>query len=104
MTYHVLAQFDVPAERRGDFTAAALFDAQTSLATEQGTLRFEVIHDEADPNRFYLDEVYTDRAAFDAHCQGEVLKKFYELVPYATGRVLFKGERIDHDRPQESTA
>ncbi len=61
MTYHVLVQFDVPPHKRDDFVAAGLFDAEGSLTHESGTLRFEVIRDEDNPNRIYLDEVYASR-------------------------------------------
>ncbi len=64
MTYHVLVQFDVPSDKREAFAAAGLFDANGSLQNEPGTLRFEVIRDENNRNRFYLDEVYEDEAAF----------------------------------------
>ena len=56
MTYHVLVQFDVPSDKREAFAAAGLFDANGSLQNEPGTLRFEVIRDENNRNRFYLDE------------------------------------------------
>ncbi|MEC4015459.1 putative quinol monooxygenase [Streptomyces sp. H27-D2] len=97
MTYHVLVQFDVPPAKREEFAAAGLFDAQGSLANEPGTLRFEVIRDEDNANRFYLDEVYTSREAFEAHCAEETIKGFYELVDsYAQGpNFLFKGERVE---------
>ncbi|MER5300361.1 MULTISPECIES: putative quinol monooxygenase [Streptomyces] len=97
MTYHVLVQFDVPPAKREEFVAAALFDARGSLANEPGTLRFEVIRDENNPNRFYLDEVYESREAFDAHCRAETIKGFYDLVDsYAQGpNFLFKGERAE---------
>ncbi|WP_323121731.1 putative quinol monooxygenase [Burkholderia alba] len=97
MTYHVLVQFDVPSERRDDFAKAGLFDAAESLAREPGTLRFEVIRDEHNRNRFYLDEVYEDEAAFAQHCRNDTIKRFYELIDhYAFGPVfLFKGYRVD---------
>ncbi|MFC5802225.1 putative quinol monooxygenase [Streptomyces formicae] len=97
MTYHVLVQFDVPPYKREDFVAAGLFDAEGSLANEPGTLRFEVIRDEDNPNRIYLDEVYTSRAAFEEHCRNETIKQFYEMVDsYALGpNFLFKGYRTE---------
>ncbi|MBB6173839.1 autoinducer 2-degrading protein [Nocardiopsis mwathae] len=97
MTYHVLVQFDVPPSKREDFVAAGLFDAEGSLANEPGTLRFEVIRDENNPNRFYLDEVYTSREAFEEHCYNPTIEKFYEMVDsYAYGPTfLFKGERAE---------
>ncbi|MBT2373075.1 putative quinol monooxygenase [Pseudomonas fluorescens] len=97
MTYHVLVQFDVPSNKREAFSSAGLFDANSSLQNEPGTLRFEVIRDENNRNRFYLDEVYTDEAAFLQHCKNETIACFYELIDsYAFGPVfLFKGYRIE---------
>jgi quinol monooxygenase YgiN len=37
------------------------------VANEPGCLRFDIIQDNADPNRFYFYEVYVDEAAFNAH-------------------------------------
>ncbi|MCK5886993.1 putative quinol monooxygenase [Alcanivorax jadensis] len=95
MSYHVLVQFDIPPAKRDDFAKAALFDANGSLENEPGTLRFEVIRDENNPNRFYLDEVYESAEAFQQHCENETIKQFYEMVDsYAQGpNFLFKGYR-----------
>ncbi|EFV12091.1 putative quinol monooxygenase [Segniliparus rugosus] len=86
MTYHVFVHFDVPPDKREDFVKAASFDASGSLEGEPGTLRFEVLQDADNPNRFYLDEVYEDEEAFIYHSKQETIKKFYELVGgYAQG-------------------
>ncbi len=56
------------------------------MQNEPGTLRFEVIRDENNRNRFYLDEVYEDEAAFLQHCRNETIARFYELIDsYAFG-------------------
>jgi autoinducer 2-degrading protein len=96
MTYHVLVQFDVPSDKREAFAKAGLFDANGSLANEPGTLRFEVIRDEHNRNRFYLDEVYEDEEAFQQHCRNSTIKAFYDMIDaYAFGPVfLFKGYRV----------
>jgi len=44
--YPIVSCFDVPADRRQDFIAAALADGLGSIASEPGTVRFEVIQDE----------------------------------------------------------
>ncbi|KZM75871.1 putative quinol monooxygenase [Nocardia terpenica] len=95
--YHVLVQFDVPPAKREEFIAAALGDANGSLANEPGTRRFEVIRDENNPNRVYLDEVYDSAEAFETHCQGEAIERFYELIDnYAYGpNFLFKGHTVE---------
>jgi autoinducer 2-degrading protein len=86
VTYHVFVQFDVPPARRQDFIEHANFDARESLANENGTLSFQVLQDEDNPNRFYLDEIYEDKAAFEHHVQQPTIKKFYEFVDeYAQG-------------------
>jgi autoinducer 2-degrading protein len=97
MTYHVLVQFDVPSDKRDAFAQAGLFDANGSLEKEPGTLRFEVIRDEHNRNRFYLDEVYESESAFQQHCQNETIKEFYKLIDsFAFGPVfLFKGYRVE---------
>jgi (4S)-4-hydroxy-5-phosphonooxypentane-2,3-dione isomerase len=96
MTYHVLVQFDVPSDKRDAFAEAALFDAHGSLAHEPGTLRFEVIRDEHNRNRFYLDEAYESEAAFQRHCENETIQVFFKMIDgYAFGPVfLFKGHRV----------
>lgn len=96
MPYHVLVQFDVPSDKREAFARAASRDARDSLATEPGTLRFDVIRDELNRNRFYLDEVYEDEAAFALHCSRPPFLDFFaEIDAYASGPVVvFKGYRL----------
>jgi autoinducer 2-degrading protein len=96
MSYHILVQFDVPSDKRDAFTKAALFDASESLHNEPGTVRFEVIRDENNRNRFYLDEVYKDETAFLQHCNNTTIGKFYDMIDdYAYGPVfLFRGNCI----------
>ncbi len=53
--------------------------------------------DENNRNRFYLDEVYEDEAAFLQHCHNETIARFYDLIDIsAFGPLfLFKGYRIE---------
>ena len=53
--------------KRDAFVTAVLDDAKGSVKDEPGCFRFDVLQDDADPNRVYLYEVYKDRAALDAH-------------------------------------
>ena len=73
--YHVLTRTDVPAASRDDYIAVMRKHASESLEIEPGTLTFDVIQDEENPNRFYAYECYTDQAAFQAHMQGEVVQR-----------------------------
>lgn len=97
--YHVVVHFDIPAERRAAFVAAALADGRSSAATEPGTRRFELIADETDANRFYLDEAYEDAAAFQAHVDGPHFARFFDLIKeYAVGPTwLVRGTTIEEE-------
>jgi quinol monooxygenase YgiN len=94
--YHVAVYFDVQPEHRQDFINAAIKDGIDS-ASEPGTLRFELIQDEADPNRFYLNEGYASAEAFAVHADGAYFKAFFaEITPYVADPVwLIKGNRVE---------
>ena len=47
--------------------AALCQNAARSLADEPGCRRFDVCRSDEGPDRFFLYELYDDRAAFDAH-------------------------------------
>lgn len=94
--YHIVVHFDVEPDRRADFIAAALEDGRNS-ADEPGTRRFELIVDEENPNRFYLDEAYDDAAAFAAHAEGPHFARFFQLIEsYVEGPTWHvRGSRIE---------
>jgi autoinducer 2-degrading protein len=50
-----------------DYAAVIARQARTSVAEEPGCHRFDVYRHESDPQRFFLHEIYEDRAAFEAH-------------------------------------
>jgi (4S)-4-hydroxy-5-phosphonooxypentane-2,3-dione isomerase len=85
--------FTVQPGRRDDFIRIARKTGVDSLAHEPGSLRFEVIADEADPNLIYLNESYADERAFDEHASGPYFGAFFaEAATYATGPTwLMKG-------------
>jgi autoinducer 2-degrading protein len=64
LVVHVHAR--VRAERIPDFLTATQVNAKASL-TEPGVLRFDVLHDQADPTHVVLVEVYRDDDASAAH-------------------------------------
>src|SRR5215470_17883022 len=94
--YQFLVSFAVEPEHRDDFVRAAQRTARDSLANEPGSRRFEVIADEENPDVFYLNEVYADVDAFNAHAQGPYFGAFFaEAGPYATGPTwLMKGNLV----------
>lgn len=104
--YHVAVHFDVRPEHRDEFIAAALEDGRNSGADEPGTQRFELIVDEENPNRFYLNEGYADAAAFSEHADGPHFARFFELVKdYVVGPSwLIRGNRIEDRADDRRTA
>lgn len=77
MSFVVLPEFHVAPEKLSAFLAAARADAEASLATEPGCLQFDVVVQQAEGlAKVLFYEVYTDRAAFDAHLQTPHLAAF----------------------------
>jgi len=95
--YNIVSYFDVPANHHQEFIKAGLEDGRESVANETGTLRFEVIKDEENPNRFYLNEAYYNEAAFNIHAKGPYFEKFFEDIgAFADGpHSLIKGTRVE---------
>ena len=58
-----------PAHRQ-ELLEALLAHGRDCTPHEPGTLRFDVLEDDADPNRLYLYEAYVDQAAFQTHAAG----------------------------------
>lgn len=71
--------FDVEPDAADRFRRALLANARTSLAEEPGCLRFDVAEDN-NAARFVLWEIYTDKAAFDAHCASQHFDAFDRIV------------------------
>ncbi|ERG69385.1 hypothetical protein HMPREF9336_04081 [Segniliparus rugosus ATCC BAA-974] len=80
MNCHVLVRFYVHPDKREAFIGAAIFDAEGFPAFEAGRLRFEVLGDVDNPNRFYLDEAHRDQAAFEQCSDEATIQKFREPI------------------------
>jgi len=63
----LVVKFQLKPEFREQFLQVAQDDARGANHDEPGCLRFDVIRDEADPNRIFFYEVYKDEAAFQEH-------------------------------------
>ena len=88
-----LAQVDLTPEHRDAYLAHMIALARRSLDGEAGTLHYQIIQDEADSNRLHVVEGYRDRAAFEAHMQGESIGRFvaaYAVQPEEDGRLRFR--------------
>jgi len=65
--YAIVVPLKVKPEMRDKFLAAAQDDSICSVRDEPGCLRFDVLQDNADSNKYFFYEVYRGEAAFQAH-------------------------------------
>lgn len=65
--FALFVSMKIKPEMRGRFLEAVEDDSTCSVRDEPGCLRFDVLQDQADQNRYYFYEVYRDEAAFAAH-------------------------------------
>ena len=63
----MIVECNVKPEKRDEFLKVIEHDAEHSEHDEPGCLRFDVLNDLEDPNKFFFYEVYKDEAALDAH-------------------------------------
>lgn len=73
---HVTIQ--VKPEHVAEFLEVVRHDAEHSEKDEPGCLRFDVIQDRDDGNRFYFYEVYKNEAALAAHRETPHFKLYAE--------------------------
>ena len=66
-TFVVIVDFRFKEGQAEAGRAVLLEQARNSVALEPGCERFDVIADPADPQCFWLYEIYADAAAFAAH-------------------------------------
>lgn len=78
--FAVVVTFQIKAGAMAEFLPLMIANAQTSLAEEPGCHRFDVCTDEDRPDEVFLYELYTDRAAFDAHLSAAHFKAFDSAV------------------------
>lgn len=78
--YVVTVTFRIKPEHSEAFLTAIRDNAARSLADEPGCHRFDVAIGESGPETVFLYELYTDRAAFDAHLAAVHYKSFDAAV------------------------
>ena len=76
----LMVTIQINPEHKEAFMESMLEDARGSVNDEPGCLRFDVIEDQADPNRIFLYEVYRDDAAIEAHRAAPHFLKWRETV------------------------
>jgi quinol monooxygenase YgiN len=64
--------------KRDEYLTFLVAHRKRCLATEPGTLQFEVVVPHAEADTLMLYEVYTNKEAFDAHFSGSSIKQFFQ--------------------------
>ena len=62
----IVVEVEIKPDRMDDFLKAITIDVQGSRQ-EEGCLRFDLLRDNSNPNKFFFYEVYVDAAAVDVH-------------------------------------
>lgn len=65
----LIVEFRIHAAQVDAFAEAIAANARASRETEPGCRQFDVCRDPADPQLFFLYELYDDEAAVQAHLQ-----------------------------------
>jgi len=76
----LLVEARVKPEMRERFIEVITYDASHSEKDEPGCLRFDVLEDANDPNRFFFYEVYRDADAVAAHRQTPHFERFFSQL------------------------
>ncbi len=89
MKHAVIGTIEVKPGAREAVLRSVLAHRERSLRDEPGTLNFEVLVPNEDPNKLHLFELYADTTAFMAHMKGAsmatVTKEVGHLVLSLTG-------------------
>ncbi|MDA7425403.1 putative quinol monooxygenase [Thalassococcus lentus] len=78
--YAVTVWIRIKAERLAEFLPLMMTNAALSLGQEPGCHRFDVCTDSDRSDEIFLYELYTNRAAFEAHLASDHFKAFDEAV------------------------
>ena len=82
----MIVEVHVKPELRERFLAAIRDDANHSEQDEPGCLRFDVLQDQEDPDKYYYYEVYRDEAARAAHRETPHYKRYSDQIGELTDR------------------
>lgn len=92
--YVITVVFNIKPEHAEAFAAAMTENAQASLENEPGCHQFDVALAPGDPTTCFLYELYTDKAAFDAHLVAAHFKAFdAKVAPWLNGKSVHAYER-----------
>ena len=92
----VIVDFVIKPENATAFAQAISENAKASVEQEPGCHQFDVCVSPDDPTRFFLYEMYSDRAGFEAHLASDHYKHFDQLVgPWIAEKKVRQLERIE---------
>ena len=74
--YAVVVTFHIEPKQFDSFVEHMRINAQASRDTEPGCHQFDICTDPDHPNQMFLYELYTDKAAFDAHTETDHFHAF----------------------------
>ena len=80
--FAIIATIEVDAEHIDEYEIALLAHRERCLVNEPWTLQFDVLKPKDAKNQIVLYEVYTDKAAFDAHTNGDSRNQMMEDVKH----------------------
>jgi len=78
--FAVCVTFEIAQGAMDDFLPLMHENAQASLATEEGCLRFDVLTDPDRADEVFLYELYADAAAFQTHLDSGHFRTFDQAV------------------------
>ena len=94
--YVVIVDFVTKPEKAAAFAHAVSENAKASLEKEQDCHQFDVCVSPDEPSHFFLYEIYSDRAGFDAHLATPHFKSFDQMVePWIADKKVRFLERIE---------
>ena len=94
--YVVIVDFVTKPEKATAFAHAVSENGKASLAQEPDCHQFDVCVSPDEPSHFFLYEIYSDRAGFEAHLASPHFKSFDRMVePWVAHKKVRLLERIE---------
>lgn len=79
--YVLMVNVNVKPEHRDAFVESITANAVGSNTQEEGCLRFDIVQNNDDPNRFFFYEVYRSEADLEAHRASPHFQQYAKLSP-----------------------
>jgi autoinducer 2-degrading protein len=106
MLFVILVDFQLKPGARPEFRRLIDENADASVRTEPGCLQFDVLEPEDEGDRVLLYEIYSDKAAFDAHLRTEHFRIFagasealIQQKKVTRCNLVFSGANVASSRP-----